>query len=627
VWLLSSFALLHPLHLGDDRSCVGRRRRGEELVKNRTWLLIVSGVVLAVIVVGLLVRQKVKWALVCWYLDLPRPAYSVAVDKNVMIPMSDGVKLAADIYRPKAVGKFPVIVTRTPYNKRNPHHKYAFAGGLFASQGYAFIVQDVRGKFASEGEYYPYINEGKDGHETFEWAGKQPWSSGKVGTYGFSYWGSTQWLSAPYSSEYLKAMVPIVTSQNLYPRWAYNGIYRFNDVLFWHYGTTCKTERSLKGIDIDKAVRHLPLIEADDAMGIDIPAYNDWIRHPQPDEYWDAIRVSDKVHKMTAPALLIGGWYDYYLESMFNDFKRMLASAGSDEARMSRIIIGPWTHESVSKFDDVDFGKSADFMQHIKTMLRWYDYWLKGADNGIVREDPVTIFVMGKNEWRTARSWPLPGTTYMQFYLHSGGNANTAGGDGLLNIEPPTVEPPDEFTYDPANPVPSIGGTSIYGNAAAGPKDQRVVEERDDVLVYTTRVLEEDIEVTGPVELVLYASSSAVDTDFCAKLVDVYPDGRAINLRTGMLRARYRASLMEPSLLKSGKIYEFEIRVGCTSNVFKKGHRIRLEVSSSYFPEFSRNLNTGAPIGLTSEIVKADQTVYHDSDYPSYLLLPVIPSH
>ena len=588
-------------------------------------MVILFGVLAVLFLLTLILFEPMKWRVIPWYLGLPQPEYSVTVDNNVMVSMRDGVKLATDIYRPDAPERFPVIVTRTPYDKTNPEHKYGFAGRLFAGQGYVFVVQDVRGKFDSEGDYYPYMTEDKDGHDTFEWAGQQDWSTKKVGTYGFSYWGSTQWLPAPLGSEYLKTMVPIVTGQNLYTRWIYNGIFRYNDVFFWHYGNTCKTSRSLEGINMERAIRHLPLIDADDALGVDIPAYNHWISHPALDKYWDQIRVDDKVEKIKAPALIIDGWYDYYLESILDDFNRMRTIGGSDEARQSQIIIGPWTHTADSKFDDVDFGAKADFMKQIKNITRWYDYWLKGIENGVTDEDPIRLFVMGRNEWRTEKEWPLARTHYAEYYLHSGGSANSRLGDGILNKVAPDEEQPDIFTYDPANPVPSVGGTSIYGAAVAGPRDQRAVETRHDVLVYTTPPLEEEIEVTGPISLILYASSSAKDTDFSAKLVDVHPDGKAINIQAGMIRARFRESLSEPSFLEEGKIYKFDIKIGSTCNLFKKGHRIRLEVSSSYFPEFGRNLNTGADIGMTAQIVKANQAIYHDNEHPSYLLLPIIP--
>lgn len=568
---------------------------------------------------------RLKWNLVANVLDIPKPKYAVTVDKNVMIPMSDGIRLAADIYRPDASGKFPVIIVRTPYGKRNPNHKYEFAGRLFASQGFAFTVQDVRGKFDSEGVYYPYINESKDGYDTLEWAAKRDWSTGKIGTYGFSYWGSTQWLAAPTGSTRLKAMVPIVTAQDPYNRWIYNGIFRINDVLVWHYENAKRYIRDSKEIDWDSAVQYLPLIRADNALGQDISYYNDWIKHPVPGPYWDNIRVDDKVSKITAPALIIDGWYDYYLDSAIKDFNRMISNGGSKEARMSRLIIGPWTHTSKSKFDDVDFGKSASFMQQVKAILGWFQYWLKDEDNGVADEDPIKIFIMGKNEWRSEKEWPLKRTKYVKYYLHSNGCANGIEGNGLLDTELPGKESSDQFIYDPANPVPSIGGTSIYGKSKPGPADQREIEIREDVLIYSTPPLKGDIEVTGPVSLILYAASSAKDTDFAATLVDVYPDGKAINLKTGILRARFRNSLTKPSFLEKDKVYKLDLEIGATSILFKKGHRIRLQVSSSSFPEFGRNLNTGAPIGMTAKIEKAKQTIYHISKYPSYLLLPVIP--
>jgi hypothetical protein len=420
-------------------------------------------------------------------------------------------------------------------------------------------------------------------------------------------------------------MVPIVTSQDLYPRWIYNGMFRYNDMLFWHYGNSCRTERKLEDVDVEKAIWTLPLIKADDAMGYDLQSYNDWVTHSTPGEYWDRLRVDNQIERIQAPALMVGGWYDYYLELMFEDFNRMRSAAGSDEARQSRIIIGPWTHESVSQFEDVDFGRDADFLKQIGVILTWYDYWLRGERNGVLDSGPITLFVMGRNEWRTETEWPLARTQYVKRYLRSGGNAKTADGDGFLALEPPADEPPDHFIYDPDNPVPSIGGTSIYGSARPGPRDQRKIEERADVLVYSTPPLQQETEITGPVTLVLYASSSARDTDFSAKLVDVYPDGRAINLRSGMVRARYRESFDEPSFLEPGTAYRFEIPIGATSNVFKKGHRIRVEISSSHFPEFGRNLNNGGDIATSSEIVKAEQTIYHDEERPSYILLPLIP--
>lgn len=557
-------------------------------------------------------------------LDLDQPRYAVVVDRDIAIPMRDGVRLRADIYRPRAQGRFPVVVVRTPYDKHEIKTKQSFVGELFASQGLIYLVQDTRGKYTSEGTYYPYIHEALDGQDTFAWAGTQPWSSGRIGTFGFSYFGSTQWLSAPLKSPYLKAMVPVVTSQDVYPRWMYYGIMRLIDVLDWHYTNAPRQARNHALVDWDKAVWHLPLIEADNALGQDVPSYNDWIIHSTPDAYWDRIRVDDKVDQIQAPALLIAGWYDYYLDLMLEDFSRMRTQGGSPEARQSRIIIGPWTHETKSAFEAMDFGREASFMRQISAIVAWYRSWL--GNNTPDSGPPVKIFVMGLNQWRAEQTWPLARTRYEKYYLHSAGRANTAAGDGTLSRSEPGQESADHFTYDPANPVPSVGGTSIYGNIKPGPQDQKTVENRPDVLVYTTPVLTQDTEVTGPVRLILHASSSAPDTDFVAKLVDVYPDGKAVNIKDGVIRARYRNSLSNPSFLEPGQVYPFEIKIGATSNLFKKGHRIRLQVTSSHFPEFSRNQNTKAAFGMTAEIAKAEQVIYHEQMHASHLILPIIPA-
>lgn len=565
-----------------------------------------------------------RWRIIAWHLGLPAPGYSVSVQKDVMVPMRDGVRLSADIYRPSKEGKYPVILLRTMYGKRNPGHKYSFTGSLFASQGYVFIVQDVRGKFDSEGEFYPYIYEAGDGHDTIEWAGTREWSTGKVGTYGFSYWGSTQWLPAPLRSTYLKAMVPVVTSQDVYPRWIYNGIFRLNDVLVWHYENAPKRAQSAEGVDWDRAVRTLPLLKADDSLGADIPAYNDWITHPRPGPYWNRVRVDDRVAAIQAPALIIDGWYDYYLNLAIDDFKRMKAAGGSDEARQSVLLVGPWTHASKSKFDDADFGKQASFMRQVRTILAWFDYWLKGEKNGILDGGSARYFTMGANEWRTANEWPPAGTRYTPYYLKSDGKANSAKGDGILSETAPGAVKPDSYVADPENPVPSVGGTSIFGKLKAGPFDQREVESREDVLVYTTAPLESDIEVTGPVRLVLYASSSARDTDFAVKLAEVRPNGTSVNVQSAVYRASNRESLVKPALLEKDRVYRFEIDAGNTSMLFKKGHRIRLQIAGSNFPEYGRNLQTGEDNGTTVKTEKARQTVFHDRARPSHLVLPVM---
>jgi putative CocE/NonD family hydrolase len=566
-----------------------------------------------------------KMDIVAWYMGIPKPQYKVKVVEGIMIPMRDGVKLAADLYMPDKVGKYPIVLIRTMYGRQNKSHGYDTIARIFTSQGYIFLVQDVRGRFDSEGEFYPYIFEAADGYDTVEWAGTQPWSTGKVGTIGASYWGSTQWLLSPNSSKYLKAMVPINTSQDVYPRWIYYSIFRITDVLAWFYENAPRRGRSIEGIDWNKAVSTLPLIKADESLGENIPAYDDWINHPVPGPYWDRIRVDNRVQQITVPAMIIEGWYDYYLDLALNDFNRMRNEGGSVEAKQSVLMVGPWTHTMKSKFSDADFGKDASFIKQYKLVIDWFDYWLKGKDNGILTKGPVRIFTMGANTWKTENEWPPKNVRYDEYFLHSDGNANGIEGVGSLTKTMPGSENPDGYEYDPADPVPSVGGTSIYGNLKAGPYNQKTVESRRDVLIYTTAPLETDMNITGPVKLIFYASSTAKDTDFAAKLTDVYPDGKSVNLQAAVIRAKYRNSFEKPALLENGKVYRFEMLIGSTSILLKKGHRIRLQLTSSNFPEYGRNLNTGDDNGTTSAMVKASQVIYHDSEHPSKLVLPVIP--
>ena len=590
---------------------------------NRRNLLIICAVIL--VAGSAIYSSNPKLRLTAMYFGVPQPKYGLVTDKKIMIPMRDGVRLAADVYRPEESGRYPVIVIRTPYGRANKKQFIPEIAGVFASQGFVVVSQDCRGKLDSEGEFYPYTNEAIDGHDTFEWAGKQEWSNGNVGTFGLSYWGSTQWLGSIYGSNHLKTMIPIVTSQSLYKRWMYKGIFRLNDVFVWHYQNSDRNLISGKEIDWSQYVSHLPLIEADSNMEKDLPFYNDWIQHATPDDYWEKINVENRMNDIKASALIVGGWYDYYLEHAIDDFNRMRKQSGSPEARQSRLLIGPWLHTTKSKFEDRDFGKNAGFPQQMKYFIDWYRYWLTDEEPEFDDDKPIKIFVMGKNEWRNESEWPLAQTQWTPFYLHSQGKANTRNGNGSLHLRSPLAEPNDRFDYDPLNPAPSIGGTSIYGKATPGPVDQTAVEQRTDVLVYTSDPLPKDTEVTGPIKLELFASSSAVDTDFVATLADVDSSGKSINLRTGAIRARYRNSYDQPEFLEKDKVYKFDITIGATSNLFKKGHRIRLQLTSSYFPEMGRNLNTGAPIGLTKEVITAHQTILHNSQYPSRLILPVIP--
>jgi putative CocE/NonD family hydrolase len=605
---------------GGPQGAVGSegRPRGRPLLLLR-WMLPLLAVL------GALGCASVPWDLISRGLGLPKPRYEAERTGNVAIPMRDGVRLAADIYRPKAEGAFPALLIRTPYDKRNVVQGYEIFGGVFATQGYVVVIQDVRGKYRSGGEFYPIVNEGSDGADTIGWIASQPWCNGKVGMFGVSYYGSTEWLAAPSAPDSLLTIVPIFTSQSSYDLFLTRGVFNYNLTLVWHYSNDVHRERRMDPLDYEKAVWFLPLIAADEHIGVDNPIYHEWIAHPVPGPFWERMRVDDRVEQIRSSALSVGGWFDPFLEEVIADYHRMRSRGGTEAARQSQLIIGPWTHLTESRFRKEDFGQAARFLGQISIIARWYDHWLKGEENGIDSEGPIRIFVMGRDQWRTEKEWPLARTRWTELYLHSQGKANGAKGDGRLSRVAPEGETPDAFQYDPADPVPSWGAGVSFGSISYRPAPQAAVEARDDVLVYTGDPLPEELEVTGPLSLQLYASSTALDTDFTARLTDVHPDGTSLFVTSGIVRARFRDSLSEPTPLEREKVYRYEIRLGATSYVFGKGHRLRLQVSSSDFPRHDRNQNTGAPIGMTAAAVPALQTVFHDGTHPSRLLLPVIP--
>ncbi|MBI3696337.1 MAG: CocE/NonD family hydrolase, partial [Acidobacteria bacterium] len=381
-----------------------------------------------------------------------------------------------------------------------------------------------------------------------------------------------------------------------------------------------------EGISYDKVLWRLPLIDMPRLVGRNAQFYRDWIRHPDFDDYWQALDVSSEFEKIPVPAHVFGGWFDIMYQGTLQSYVGLSRQGKTAVAReKTQLMIGPWGHGSTRKFGDLDFGPDAHVDIHALE-LRWFDHWLKGIDNGVDREPPVKVFVMGRNEWRLENEYPLARAQYQKLYFHSGGKANSSHGDGRLAWDPPAAgAQPDRYTYDPDNPVPSLGGNNCCGTPTpAGPRDQRPIEARPDILVYTSYFLDQDTEVTGPVRIVLHASSDSVDTDFVDKLIDVYPDGRAMGMAEGILRARYRESTSRPKLLDPGKIYEMTIDLVGTSNVFLRGHRIRVDLTSSHFPQFDRNPNTGDPFGMTANVKVAHQVVYHSSDHPSHIVLPVV---
>ena len=547
---------------------------------------------------------------------------------NVMVPMRDGVRLSTDIYRPAQPGKYPVLLIRDPYDNGSADKAIA-EGYQWAERGYVFIHQNVRGRYDSEGgRFYPYKAEATDGYDTQVWAGQQPWSNGKVGMYGGSYLASTQWLSAHLRAPSLTALVPRMTPYNYYKDVTFvGGAFQLASRIGWGALMGGQTNQ-IRHYDWDKKLLHLPLKTMDKAIGHDLRHFRDWVNHPSYDTYWQEFDVASRVHEIEVPAYNIAGWYDIFLAGNLVSFEGMQKSARTEKARASqKLIIGPWPHTASPKrkLGDLDFGPNSP-VDFDALHQRWFGQWLKGEDTGIMDEAPVRLFVMGENVWREEQSWPLERAQNTKYYFTSNGNANSPEGDGGLGIDKPQQsEPIDSYLYDPDNPVPTVGGNLMFKTTPAGPFVQNKVEMRADVLVFSSDTLMEDIEVTGPITVTLYAGSSARDTDFTAKLVDVHPDGKAYNLADGVIRARYRNSFEKAELLVPGKVYEYTIDLWATSNLFKKGHRIRVDISSSNFPRFDRNPNTGHAFGQNAEKLVAKQSIYHTAKYPSHITLPIVP--
>jgi hypothetical protein len=589
-------------------------------------------------------RRRILFSLICGLglmsatLSRASEHYDVVVERGVKAKMRDGTVLRADIYRPKADGKFPVLLQRTPYDKREEGN----FGLRAASQGYVVIIQDVRGRYTSEGEWSPFRHESQDGYDTVEWAAAHPNSNGKVGMFGESYVGATQVLAAMAAPPHLAGILPGVTASNYHEGWTYQGgafEQWFNESWTSILAQDTLNRRARARTNALPHVLKLPLASyplfgADvDGNSTETPQglaayFVDWLAHPGYDDYWKQVSIEDHYSQITVPAFHIGAWYDIFLGGTLNNYAGIKARGGSEEARRGQhlmVITGGHAGEG-PRIGEVDFGRDS-VVDEDDLALRWYDYLLKGAKNGLESEKPVKLFVLGKNIWREEEDWPLTRARNTRLYLHSQGKAKSLSGDGTLSTSQPSSEPVDQYVYDPADPAPTRGGPLCCDSEhlAPGALDQRPVEARSDVLVYSTPPFKEDFEVTGPVTVELYASSSAVDTDFTAKLVDVWPNGFSQNLTEGILRARYRSSPSRVEFMNPGEIYKLSLDLWATSNVFLKGHKLRLEISSSNFPRFDRNLNTGEDQAYGTRWVKATNTIIHDREHPSAIVLPVVP--
>jgi len=569
------------------------------------------------------------------------PGFSdLVLERDVPARMRDGTTLYADVYRPTSGGPFPVILMRLPYDKAQAANVTYRHPSWYARQGYIVVVQDARGRWRSEGDFYPFVHEAEDGYDTVEWAASLPRSNGRVGMYGFSYDGATQLQSALMRPPSLQTICPGFTGSQYYEGWAYNsGAFALAFNASWatnlamddarRQGNDAATQNLLAAfLGAPSFYSHLPLKAYPPLVGSDFGQYFfDWIDHPSYDDYWRRWSIDEDYSRIDVPALHISGWYDAFIGGTVKNFEGLRQGAGSKASRAAqKLLVGPWYHLPWSRLTgEADFGPQARNVVD-DWQLRWFDRFLRDEDTEVLAS-PVTIFLMGENRWMEESTWPPEGSEQRDYYLRSGGSANSINGDGELSLEPPGREPPDVYTYDPLFPIPSSGGHSGFVPLVApmGPADQAGVEVLNGMLVYTSAPLEEDLTVIGPISFTLYAATSAPDTDFTAKLCVVSPEGQSTNIQEGIVRARYRESLSHPTPISPDEVYEYKIDLGPTAYVFKTGQQIRVQVSSSNFPQWDRNLNTGGPLGAegATQALVATQTVLHDANHPSCLTLPV----
>jgi uncharacterized protein len=566
----------------------------------------------------------------------------VTVERNVWIPMRDGVRLQADIWRPAAGDNFPILLQRTPYNRADSFAVVVNAGiePLRAvAEGFVVVIQDTRGRFGSEGVFDPFRDEAADGFDTIQWLAAQEYSNGRVGMYGASYYAATQLLAATAHPPALHAIAPQVTASDYHDEWTYRGgALQLGFTLYWALGLAAAEaqRRSAAGEDLAdltaelqeliddpwQAFRTRPL-DSLDALSTLLPAWADWLAHPERDEFWKSISIAEHFATLDIPALHIGGWFDIFLHGTLANFEGL---SGSTAAQ--RLIIGPWAHAvAYDALGEVEYGASASAAALDMTglQLEWFSSYLK-PDGVPLVSAPVRIFVMGANEWRDETEWPPARARQARFYL-SAGSANSLV---LSDRKPTDPSSSDAFTFDPSNPVPTVGGATLlpgaYVGLHSGQRDQREIERRPDVLSYTTDPLSADLEICGPVEAAIWAATTASDTDWTAKLVDVFPDGRALNICDGIVRARYANPRGVEQLVPPGEVREYRIDLGATAIRIPGGHALRLEVSSSNFPRFDVNPGYAGDIAQATvgDQIVAEQTVFHDEAHPSHLELSIV---
>ena len=573
---------------------------------------------------------------------ISQPKFDVKMEAATKVAMRDGVKLSTDLYLPQAEGKAPVILIRTPYKKEMSEVQARY----YARRGYAVAIQDCRGRFGSDGVWEPFINEPKDGYDTIEWLAGQQWSNGKIGMIGGSYVGWVQWWAASEHPPHLVTIIPNVAPPDPFYNIPYeHGAFFTLGAIWWADVLESKATGDLSGVAMSKIgekkygqmLRALPVIDLDKAvLGKENPYWRQWIAHPVDDDWWARADFLNKLRDVNIPAFHQSGWFDGDGIGTKLNYQQMREDGHGNQ----KLTIGPWGHTDTAsrKLGDHDFGPQA-IIDLQRDYLRWFDYWLKGIDNGINKEPLVSIFVMGTNQWLHGDSYPLPATKFTRLYFSGGGKANTSKGDGSLQFdEPPANAPADHYVYDPGDPTPDA---DFYEQTEEEDRQvrsadekkkeeeahhEKITAERRDILVYQTDALKEPLTFAGPISATIYASSSARDTDWYATLVEIEKGGKTFTLASGKLRARFRNSVKKPELLKPGQIYEYKLDLWQTGITVPAGARVRVEVASAAFPVFSRNLNTGGHNETETKFVAAKQTIYHDKQHPSHVLLPVIPS-
>jgi putative CocE/NonD family hydrolase len=617
-WVLASFLLaLGHYHW---RSTAQVRVPGSRPLRSR--LLLWSQTTVAGLGVVLWVLYLLAPSLLAHAIGLRRPQFAVRVQKHAIMTTTDGTRLSSEIFHPRHTDRTPTILVRIPLSKTFKNSLFvSVVGRMWAERGYTVVIQGTRGRYESGGIFYPLHDERQDGIETLSWISKQPWFNGQIATWGGSAFGYTEWAISDQQTPGPSALAIYFASSDFHGMFYPGGAFSLYSALSWAGRSHGREDLAdfPPAKDITRAAEGFPMIDADRRLtGQEIPFFRDWVQHPERDSYWIDIDGTNRSAALKAPVLLIAGWYDPFLPSQLDDFTRIRASAPSTVSEHSRLIIGPWTHASEVVFPNGVRGENFR-RQSLALSLPWFDEMLQPSRSQDKDLLPVKIFIMGKNEWRSEKEWPLARAHLTSLYLESGGKANSAAGDGKLDLaEPLPDEPADSYLYDPQHPVLTAGGAMI--GAAAGIVRQNAIESRSDVLVYTTEVLQNDIEVTGPISLVLYVSTSAANTDFTAKLVDVHPDGSAYNVSDGILR------LSNSGFAGTAEVHEIHVELWPTSMVFFKGHRMRLEVSSSNFPRFDRNTNTNSNIATEKNPISSFQVVHHDSRFPSRLVLPFVPT-